>query len=239
MSESRLACLALLLAAPALLGAACPRRPDDCEHDSIERCNWEQAVGKAEAGKGSGGGSGSGDSAGSSGGTYEGEVSSESRDALDETMLGMVEIMADGLEWSLVDVRARELCRVRDENGELVPAPVEFVALLARVLPLVVAVPHRVSAPVPASAAFARLGLADGLLPVAALDRVVLAIVRTARTRGPEQRGGGEQQDQASEARLAHRSRSPPIHTWEIGAAVPASSSASRTKRAGTSRKLG
>lgn len=124
MSGPRLAPVVVLLAAPALIGAACPRRPDDCEHDSIERCNWEQAVGKAEAGEGSG--SGGEDSAGE--GTDEGEVSSEERDELDETMLAMIEIMGGGLEWSLVDARGRELCRVRDENGALVPAPVELGA---------------------------------------------------------------------------------------------------------------
>ena len=126
MSERGLARLILLLATPALLGAACPRRPEDCEHDSIERCNWEQAVGKAEAGEGSGSGKGSGDSTGD--GFYEGEYSSEERDELDATLLDMIEIMGGGLEWSLVDTRARELCRVRDENGQLVPAPVELIS---------------------------------------------------------------------------------------------------------------
>ena len=118
--------LVRLLALPCMLGlmgAACPRKPEDCEHDSLERCNWEEAVGSAaSAGPDSKTG---GDEFGSpaGGGTLEVEA-----DDLDDTLADMVEIMGAGLEWSLTDARARDLCRVRNENGKLVRAPVIPVA---------------------------------------------------------------------------------------------------------------
>lgn len=113
----------LVLALPTLLGAACPRKPNDCEHDSIERCNWEQAVGAAESADDSE----LSDDEGGVGESGERERERE-RDDLDDTVIGMIEVMGAGLEWSLVDARARELCRVRDDNGELVRAAVELIA---------------------------------------------------------------------------------------------------------------
>ena len=120
----RLAGLGLVLALPTLLGAACPRKPSDCEHDSIERCNWEQAVGAAESADDS---SDLSDDEGGVGESGARERERE-RDDLDDTVIGMIDVMGAGLEWSLVDARARELCRVRDDNGELVRAPVELIA---------------------------------------------------------------------------------------------------------------
>ena len=116
----------LALGLPLLMGASCRARPDDCTHDSLERCTWEEAV-NASGGSAETQASArteAGDEEGSGGG---GIVLTETeQDDLDKTLDEMIEVMASGLEWTLADEQARELCRVM-ENGQLVPAPVTSV----------------------------------------------------------------------------------------------------------------
>lgn len=105
-------CCSLL---PALaLGLACQRPPPDCEYDSIERCLWEQ--GKAEPdspsdgdGNGNGGGTGNGDG---------NPVDKTNWGALDRTLHDIVQFMGPGLEWALVDKRARELCALDEDDPQ-------------------------------------------------------------------------------------------------------------------------
>lgn len=106
---------ALLLALPLLGGASCPKKPPGCEYDSIERCRWAQGAKQPARPDPA-----LAEYVGSS------SVSPEAADTLDTTLDGMIDIMGAGLEWSLVDARARELCRTRDEEGELVATEVEY-----------------------------------------------------------------------------------------------------------------
>lgn len=110
----------LCLALPLLVGASCPRsRPDDCAHSSSERCLWEQGVAGQVAGAeqpeldGEGGELADGS-----------ETPAIDRSELERTLDDIVGIMRVGLEWSLVDPRARELCRGRDPEGNLIPIEV-------------------------------------------------------------------------------------------------------------------
>lgn len=108
----------LLLAAPLLVAASCPRRDDPCRRKSSqERCLWLQGVANPEPRVDE---SDHGRELGNeSGGPSTGEPAE-----LERVMTDVVEIMRFGLEWRLVDQRARELCRTRDEDGALVPADV-------------------------------------------------------------------------------------------------------------------
>jgi len=121
--------VAVLLALPAVMGASCRARPEDCRHDSLERCTWEEAVNES-ATRGAEAGEDEGDiEYGEGGEAGDGVSMSElERDELDETLVSMIDIMAGGLEWELADERARTLCRERkDGDGELVEAPVTLV----------------------------------------------------------------------------------------------------------------
>jgi hypothetical protein len=111
--------LTLLLALPVLGGASCPKKPAGCEYDSTERCLWEEAAEQPEHPAGEQG----------EGGEFidDNGVGPIATDTLDTTLNSMIDIMHAGLEWSLVDARARELCRTRDEEGELVASKVEYV----------------------------------------------------------------------------------------------------------------
>jgi hypothetical protein len=108
-----LLCVSLLIAA-----ASCRATPTDCKHDSTERCLWEQAVvtpgdsdGELDAGE--------------LGGDSDGPDPSEKVE-LEHTLMSMIDIMQLGLEWPLVDQRARALCSQRDEDGELMEGVVQM-----------------------------------------------------------------------------------------------------------------
>jgi hypothetical protein len=104
-----LASVAVSLALPLLAGASCRTRPTDCAHDSSQRCMWERGVVAPEDGVGElDGGEPSGDS--------DGTTPAE-RAELENTLTSIVEIMRVGLEWSLVDQRARVLCSQADAEG--------------------------------------------------------------------------------------------------------------------------
>lgn len=112
--------LLVALAAPLLAAASCPAKTGDCEHESSERCLWERGVvgTGAEAGEADDDGTQTADSS---------HGTSTELDELDVALLTMIDIMQAGIEWSLVDTRARALCRGRDVEGELVDIPVTYV----------------------------------------------------------------------------------------------------------------
>jgi hypothetical protein len=93
--------LLVALALAGLTGASCRSVPTECEHDSVERCRWEAGVAPPPVANNSN--FDDGDEAGDPG------VASDPT-ALDETLARMVAIIGAGLEWSLVDQRARALC---------------------------------------------------------------------------------------------------------------------------------
>lgn len=106
--------LPLVLALAGLIGASCRATPTQCEEDSAERCLWEEGV-KPPADPTDPEAGGEGDGAAGEG------VASEPTE-LDETLTQMISIIGAGLEWSLVDERARGLCsgeaRDPDPNPE-------------------------------------------------------------------------------------------------------------------------
>jgi hypothetical protein len=94
-------------AMPLLLLLGCPRTPPDCEYDSIERCLWERGGVTPRSTEG-------GDTPGENGGG-EGQVEGEGGPLehwaeLDTALDQLAELIGSGLEWPLVDERARELC---------------------------------------------------------------------------------------------------------------------------------
>jgi hypothetical protein len=100
-ARSALAILVALLASP-----GCRRPPPDCEYDSVERCLWERGEAKPATTEG-GGPSGEGGLSGQLDGD-EGQL--ERWDELETTLGQLAELIGSGLEWPLVDERARELC---------------------------------------------------------------------------------------------------------------------------------
>jgi hypothetical protein len=112
-----LPCVAMLLSLSLLTAASCRATPTDCKHDSTERCLWEQAVvtpvdsdGELDAGE--------------LGGDPDGADPAEQVE-LEYTLTSIIDIMQLGLEWPLVDQRARTLCTQRDEDGEVIEAAIE------------------------------------------------------------------------------------------------------------------
>lgn len=103
---------------PLLTVASCRATPIDCTHDSNERCLWEQAVvapvNEAEL------------DGGELGGGYPDGVDPAEQAELESTLTDIIEIMQHGLEWPLVDQRARTLCSQRDAEGEVLAAAVEL-----------------------------------------------------------------------------------------------------------------
>jgi hypothetical protein len=101
---------------PLLAGASCRHTPSDCKHDSTERCLWERSVvtpgdqGEIEGGE--------------FGSDSDGADPTE-RAELEHTLTSVIEIMRVGLEWPLVDQRARTLCSQEDAEGMLVEAAIE------------------------------------------------------------------------------------------------------------------
>jgi hypothetical protein len=100
-----------------LIGASCRSTPTQCQHQSDERCLWEAGVAPPPS---------SNDAEAEGGGEFgEDGVAGEPTE-LDETIAQMVSIIGAGVEWSLVDERARTLCsgepRDPEPNPELPPA---------------------------------------------------------------------------------------------------------------------
>ncbi len=110
---------ALLLAVAGLAGAGCRTKPSGCAHASTERCLWEAGVAPPTK---------TADEAKPIDGDdpyAEGGVASEPTQ-LDGTLAEMVTIIGAGLEWSLVDERARTLCSEEPRAPELdagMPSP--------------------------------------------------------------------------------------------------------------------
>lgn len=108
----------MLWSLPLLTAASCRATPTDCTHDSTERCLWEQGVvvptdshGEPEDGE--------------VGGDLDGADPTE-RAELEHTLSSIIEIMQVGLEWPLVDQRARSLCSQRDADGVTSEAVIEW-----------------------------------------------------------------------------------------------------------------
>ena len=99
--------VALGLALAGVVGAGgCRHKPEGCEHDSIERCLWDRGVAQPEADSG-------GREAGEGPDSPDSGVSEDEREALsalDQKVQDMIDAMGVGLEWALVDERARDLC---------------------------------------------------------------------------------------------------------------------------------
>lgn len=100
--------LGLLGVAAILPAAGCRNRPPGCEHESVERCRWERGVAPPEdAAQGPGDGA-----------AVDGEGGGVQRGPLDDALADIVEFMGVGLEWPLVDERARELCGAAPQTPE-------------------------------------------------------------------------------------------------------------------------
>lgn len=103
----------LVLALASLLGASCRSTPTACEHETEERCLWEAGVSPPP---------GPEDPDSATGDEYgDGGVASETTE-IDETLAQMVAIIGAGLEWPLVDERARALCSGEPSDAELEPS---------------------------------------------------------------------------------------------------------------------
>lgn len=86
---------------------ACHRPPPDCEYDSVERCLWD----RGGVTPGSSEGVGTPDEAGGAQGQVDGEDELVERwDELDVALGQLAELIGSGLEWPLIDERARALC---------------------------------------------------------------------------------------------------------------------------------
>lgn len=106
-------CVALLWSLPLLAGASCRATPIDCTHDSNERCLWEQAVVAPVDDDGELDGDELGDP--------DGADPTEQAE-LEHTLTSIIDIMQHGLEWPLVDQRARTLCSQTDAEGVVIEA---------------------------------------------------------------------------------------------------------------------
>ena len=95
-----------------LSGASCPTKTDDCRHGHEQRCLWERGEANQD---------GEGPTTGSGGAPLDTDPTVASREeatALDLALADMIEIMGGGLEWALIDERARALCVVFASDGE-------------------------------------------------------------------------------------------------------------------------
>jgi hypothetical protein len=111
----RLTCVALLGSLPLFTAASCRATPTDCTHDSNQRCLWEQGVVTPVGDDGELDGGELGDPDG---------TDPTERAEFEHTLARIIEIMQVGLEWPLVDQRARTLCSERDADGEIIEAAV-------------------------------------------------------------------------------------------------------------------
>jgi hypothetical protein len=101
-----------------LAGASCRTTPSDCKHETNERCLWERAVVEPD--------NGSNELEGDELGSDPTGADPSERAELEHTLGSVIEIMRGGLEWPLVDQRARSLCSRADAEGSLVEAPIEM-----------------------------------------------------------------------------------------------------------------
>jgi hypothetical protein len=102
-----------------LAGASCRAAPTDCRHDSSQRCAWEQSVVTP-------GDEGVGEVDGAElGGDSDGATPTE-RAELEQALTSVIEIMRVGLEWPLVDQRARALCSQPDAEGVMSEVAVQL-----------------------------------------------------------------------------------------------------------------
>jgi hypothetical protein len=106
------------LITPLLAGASCRATPTECKHDSSERCRWEHGIVAPEDGIAELDG-------GEPGGDPDGPTVHE-RAELDHALTSVIEIMQGGLEWPLVDQRARSLCSQVDAEGVLSVAAISL-----------------------------------------------------------------------------------------------------------------
>jgi hypothetical protein len=114
-----LASWVLVLATLLTTGAACQNRPADCgRHETLERCLWERGTASPDAGTRDEDGNPSGNEGG--GLDPIGELTPEAT-RLDATLSRMTEIIAAGLEWTLVDEGARALCSGAPEFPDAQP----------------------------------------------------------------------------------------------------------------------
>lgn len=112
-----LACAAGLALA---LGLGCPRVPADCEYDSVERCLWAKGRAEPDAGKPPKDTTTSGVDPNL---LEDDDEPFERWVELDAVVDGLAELIGAGLEWALIDERARELCGTPpqplvDEQGQ-------------------------------------------------------------------------------------------------------------------------
>lgn len=92
------------LGACMLLG--CHRPPVDCEYDSVERCLWERGQTEPDSNKPK-----ATTSEGNQGDGSLGEQETLERwTEFGSALRGLAELIGSGLEWSLVEEQARELC---------------------------------------------------------------------------------------------------------------------------------
>jgi hypothetical protein len=128
--------ISTLVAVVASLG--CRRTPPDCEYDSIERCLWERGGATPSTTEADGPAS----EGGAEGQLEGGDESLERWDELDATLEQLAELIGSGLEWPLVDERARELCgspptaREGDSDSQAEDEPRAWVCPLAQALEL-------------------------------------------------------------------------------------------------------
>lgn len=102
-----------------LTGASCRTTPKDCRHESTERCLWEAGVAPPTTPSND-------DNIPDGNGELDDDGVAGEPTQLDATLEAMVTIIAAGLEWSLVDERARALCGDAPAAPELsadMPAP--------------------------------------------------------------------------------------------------------------------
>jgi hypothetical protein len=100
-----------------LLVGGCRATPTDCKSDSNQRCIWEQRVATPEDVGELDGGELGGDSGG---------ATPTERAELEQTLTSVIEIMRVGLEWPLVDQRARALCSQPDAEGVISEAAIQL-----------------------------------------------------------------------------------------------------------------
>ncbi len=111
---------------------ACHRPPPDCEFDSVERCLWERGVAPPDP---SDAGGPSIESAGNGEGQPVGEAEPFERWlALAATIDELAVLIGSGLEWALIDERARELCGSPPELRETLDGPPAWVCSPAAAL---------------------------------------------------------------------------------------------------------
>ncbi len=95
-----------ILAALATSALACTNRPPGCEHESVERCLWERGVAPPK----DRGDEGEGEDP-TRAGELDGAIVEETTwSQLDTVVDELAALMGSGLEWPLIDARARELC---------------------------------------------------------------------------------------------------------------------------------